>query len=103
MKVVNKKLTFTPSASTDVVKHTLYICPSTEVLDETKPSVDIPMPQAEYVLPGVFDFLAAGEGTYKIGLSATDDQGNVSDIYEVEKELDFFAPFSPTNVEVVPV
>jgi len=44
--------------------------------------------------------LPLSEGTYQIGLSASDESGNISDIVEIESFFDFTAPSAPFNVLV---
>ena len=97
--IVEKTLSWTAGASTDVVLHRVFIVPESEVLDYNSTSVDVPVGTNILVLPSIFDL--SEEGNYKIGVCSQDDAGNMSDIDEVTRPLDFSPPAPPTNVEII--
>ena len=94
-KIAVKKLSFNPSQSADVVGYKLYIEEAPDVVSYDSQSFDLGVKTSGIDLGAV---IGEQDGTFNIGLTAYDDAGNESDIYEMgEFPLDFTAPDAPSG------
>ena len=101
-KVKQYSITWTKSASIDVVGYKIYYIPEEELLDYGSPSVlvgDVDTVLIPDDTPG-FPFI---DGNYKIGLTAVDDVGNESDFQEKIDPFELVAPDVPADLEVTAV
>lgn len=97
-----RKAQWVNSVAPDVAYHRLFIVPDTETIipfgGNVSPHVDVAMPTNFYDLPGVFSI---ADGSYKVGLCAVDESGNISDVIEVVYTFDFTVPANPSALEIV--
>jgi hypothetical protein len=100
-KIINKKLTWTASDSTDVVGHNVYIRTGINTLTYDDLKLYVVMPTVEVSLPDGFPGFPLFDGDFMIGISAVDDWGNESDIVSIARPFDFIAPNVPTNLNIV--
>lgn len=101
-KTKEYSITWTKSASTDVVGYKIYYVPEEEELNYGSPNVlvgDVDTVLIPTDVPG-FPLI---DGSYQIGLSSVDDVGNESDIISKIVPFDLVAPDAPTNLEVTPL
>ncbi len=98
-KVLNTKLTFSPSESEDVVGYKLYLQEAPNPVTYDSPSFDLGNKTEIYIstLPG----LEQVDGVYNLGVSAVDDAGNEADLQIIEGvPLDFLAPAPVSNLVI---
>jgi len=89
-------------SSSEVIAHYVYVHRGEGRINYTDPRVRVLMPECEVKLPGSFPVETFQPGiTYKIGVSAADEQDNESDIVEVDYPFDFVPPDPPTGLKVV--
>lgn len=98
-KVKNYQITWTKSASVDVVGYKVYYVPELDLLNYGSPNVAVGDVNSVNIPADVPDFPLI-DGVYKIGLSAVDDVGNESDIAEKTVPFDLVAPDAPTDLAV---
>lgn len=98
-KVKDYQITWTKSASVDVVGYKIYYVPEADTLTYASPNVIVGDVDTVAIPADVPEFPLI-DGIYKIGLSAVDDVGNESDIAVKTVPFDLVAPDVPTNLEV---
>jgi hypothetical protein len=99
-KVLSTKITFTPSASTDVVGYKLYIQPAPDAVTYESQAFDLGNKTEVFIsdIPG----LSQADGVYNLGIAAVDDSGNEADLRILENvSLDFFAPEPVSDLKLV--
>lgn len=97
-KIQKKQISWPGSASPDVTRYKVYMCPNSEVLDYDSQFVDVDL-VTSVVLNDIFPDM---EGTFHIGVTAVDGFGNESDM-EVVKDipLDLSAPAGPGPITII--
>jgi len=108
-RVKSKTLRFTPSISSDITEYFVYFEPAANPTNlsynSSKQSIGNPSPNADgkiVVDMSQFNLIRTLDGKYDIGLAAIDDGGNESSMATLlAVELDFTAPFAPTELEIV--
>lgn len=107
MKLKQRELRWTPSASPDVVAYRLYFEPAPAPPTYDSPNADLGLPAVDEATGKAAVDLAslAGmtttDGIYNLGLVAVDDAGNESSMTILtEAPLDFIAPDAPTALEL---
>jgi hypothetical protein len=96
------QISWTLSASTDVVGYKIYYVPEEEELNYGSPSVTVENVNTVIIPTDVPEFPKI-DGNYTIGLSALDDSGNESDIVSKTVPFDLVAPSAPSELVVTPV
>jgi len=96
-KVRTYRISWTISASSDVVGYKIYYAP--ENVNYTSPFVSIGAVDNVTIPNDIPDFPLI-DGTYEIGIAAVDDVGNESDLTVVSAPFDLVAPDAPTNLVV---
>lgn len=99
MKIIGKKIKWQAPTDVSVKSHVVYLVKESQTLDYFSPSVEVPMPSVELVLPAGFDM--AEETNYKIGLTSKDVAGNESDMAVIQRPFDFNPPVVPVGLDVV--
>jgi hypothetical protein len=97
-KIRQKKIRWEPSASSEVVGYKLYWSEDEELNYDSK-SFEMGN-VTEVILPGGVPSFPLLEGRITLGISATNEAGNESDITRMTAELNFIAPDAPKRLRI---
>jgi hypothetical protein len=100
MKIESKTISWKPSTSSDVAKYRVR-CKPDDGSGFAYGDAFVETTNTQIVAPDDFpDGTFSSEGSYLVGVSAVDDQGNESDIAEITHPFDFVPPKPPTGLSV---